>query len=144
MNTHKKTISYHDFSQGAIAELLMESMDHLCMYATEFGYQQSGDFPSRETLAASLGDSSHCMNKRLIKGHFFLQRKLSLRSANRFLHFICVKLLNYDSEQEIPRIDYSEKEAAIKIARTAWVKARDEAEELRLAYAKEKADFYKS
>lgn len=144
MKTQNKTISYHDFSDIAIADLLMESMDQLRAYSTASGYQSGGDFPTREALLESIGNSSHCMNKRLIKGHFFLRRKLSMRSANRFLHFICVKLLEYGSDQVVPRIDYSEKEAAIKAARRAWVKARDTAEELRLAYTNEKSDFYKS
>lgn len=144
MNIHQNTTPYRNYSQDKIIELLLESIDQLCVYATESGYRQSGDFPSYEALAASLPDCSHCMNKRLIKGHFFLKRRLSIRSANRFLHFICVKLLDYGSDQTVPRIDYSEQETAIKTARIAWVKARDEAEQLRLVYAREKGDFYKS
>lgn len=143
MKTQKTSLSYHAFSPSAIAERLMDSMDLISAFAAEAGYQHNGDFPGHDALLAALQDCSHNMKKRLVKWHFSLRRKLSVRSANRFLHFVCVKLLDYGSEDELPRIDFSVQELAIQSARAAWVQARDEAEALRLAYATEKGDFYK-
>lgn len=144
MNTQKTHINYSDFSSDAIADLLLQSIASVREFAAEKGYPESGDFPDHRALTAALSDTSQSMDKRLIKGHFRLKRKLSMRSANRFLHQICAKLLEYGTEKKIPRIDYSEKETAIKASRAAWVKARDEAEALRLAYVEEKGDYYRS
>lgn len=143
MNTRKTSISYHDFSHSAIADMLMDSIAVVRADAIASGHQLRGDFPSREAFTAPLSDSSHSVNKRLLKWHFRLKRKLSLRSSNQFLHFICVRWLKYGHDQKLPQVDYSEKETAIKAARAAWVKARDEAEALRLAYVEEKGDYYK-
>lgn len=143
MNTQKTSISYRSLDSEAIAELLIESMASIQAFASESGYLTSGQFPDIGTLSAWLWDTSQAQDKRLVKWHFRLERKLSMRTANRFLHVLCKKLLEYDSEQQVPRIDYSEKETAIKASRAAWVKARNEAEAFRLAYVEEKGDFYK-
>lgn len=143
MNTQKNKIQYANYTSSEIGEMLLESIAEAQAFATASGYRQNGDFPSRAAFELPLQDVSFSMNKRLIKQHFHLKRKLSMRSANRFLHFIAVKLLAYGPELKVPRIEYSEKESAIKASRAAWVKARNEAEALRLAYVQEKGDFYK-
>lgn len=144
MNTQNKTITFRACSYSEIADMAMESISDLHAYVKARGYQLSGDLPKRETLIASLQDSSYSKRKHLIKAHFSLRRKCTMRSANRFFHLLCVKVLAYHSEEQVPRIDYSEKENGIRSARADWVKARDEAEALRLAYTTEKGDFYKT
>jgi hypothetical protein len=143
MNTQNRSVNYRDYKPEAIADLLMESLVDSLAFAERVGYRINGDLPEREAILDHLLDTSQSQNKRLIKWHFRLKRKLSMRSANRFLHAVCVKLLAYDADVDVARIDYSEREAAIKAARKAWVKARDEAETLRLAYVEEKGDFYR-
>jgi hypothetical protein len=81
--------------------------------------------------------------KRLLKRAERLQKKTNLRIANQFLDLLCVRLLAYGPDVQVARVDISEKEAAIESARRAWVKARSEAEALRLAYVAEKGDFYR-
>lgn len=70
-----------------------------------------------------------------------IHKRVSMPIANSFLHFLFKKIYKLDFA---PSIEYSEKEIKIKEARKAWVKARNEAEKLRLAYKQEKGDFYKS
>lgn len=52
-----------------------------------------------------------------------------------------MRLLAYGPEAQVARVDVSEQEAAIRAARQAWLKARNEAEAKRLAYVAEKGDF---
>ena len=143
MNIQKSAIRYSDFSSAEIAAMLMESLAAIRAYATGARYRQNGDFPRQEVLENGLSDASNSMKKRLLKLHFQLKRKLSMRAANLLLHRVTAKLLKDDPAQKHPRIEYSEKEAAIRSSRAAWVKARKDAEALRLAYVQEKGEFYK-
>ncbi|MBL0015875.1 MAG: hypothetical protein IPP17_05390 [Bacteroidetes bacterium] len=54
-----------------------------------------------------------------------------------------MRLLAYGPEAQVARVEVSEQEAAIREARQAWLKARNEAEAKRLAYVAEKGDFYR-
>ena len=69
-----------------------------------------------------------------------LDKHVSLRNANKFLHFLFKTIYKIESA---PSIEISEKEVLIQSARKAWKKAQAEAEKLRLVYRKEKGDFYK-
>ena len=81
--------------------------------------------------------------KRLLQRAERLQKKINLRMANQFLHLLCTRLLPNGHDSQVARLEISDKEAAIKLARHAWLKARAEAEVLRLGYLAEKGDFYK-
>jgi hypothetical protein len=145
MNTIKKNnFSYGDFLPCDIAALMQGSLDMLHAFAERAGYQIHGDLPDLKALEDQLRQASASLRKKAVKWHFRLKRRCTLRGANVFLHDLCRKLLEYGPEQAVPRIDYSEKELAIKATRRAWVAARDEAERLRLAYVEEKGDFYKA
>ena len=69
-----------------------------------------------------------------------LDRKMSLRNANRFLHFLFKKIYKLD---EAPKIELPEKELKIQAAKKVWKEAAKKAEELRLVYKTEKGDYYK-
>ena len=69
-----------------------------------------------------------------------LDKNISLRNANQFLHFLFRKIYNIEAA---PSVLLSEKEIAIQVARKAWKKSWAETEKLRLAYRTEKGDFYK-
>ena len=83
------------------------------------------------------------LRKRLLKRAEQVHKKTNLRIANQFLHLLCVRLLAYGPDAQVARVNLSERETAIQAARKAWVKARNEAEALRLAYLVEKGDFYR-
>lgn len=143
MNTQKSVLRYSDFSNEAIAAMLLESFSSITAYANAKNYRQTGQFPSPQALETAMGNASKSMKKQLVKFHFRLQNKLAMRSANLFMHSVAVKLLRHEPTEKVARLSYSEKEAAIKASRAAWVKAREDAEALRLAYIQEKGDFYK-
>lgn len=69
-----------------------------------------------------------------------LEKKVNISTANKFLHFLFKKIYKLEKS---PKILLSEKEFKIQDARKAWKYAAAEAEKLRVAYRKEKGDFYK-
>lgn len=69
-----------------------------------------------------------------------LNKHMSHSGANCFLHFLFKKIYDLDFS---PSVELSKKEIKIQQARKAWVRARNEAEKLRVAYRVEKGDFYK-
>lgn len=70
-----------------------------------------------------------------------LDKHISLRSANMFLHFLFKHIYKTDT---FPSIELSEREIKIQQARKEWKKSSAETEKLRLAYRKEKGDFFKT
>ena len=69
-----------------------------------------------------------------------LDRKVSHRLANLFLHFLFKRVYKLDTA---PSVELSEKEIKIQSLRKSWKKAFAESEKLRLEYKAEKGDFYK-
>ena len=65
--------------------------------------------------------------------------KPTMRTANIFLH----KLSKYNA-QPLVKLEYSEKEKAIKKSREEWKDAYKKALELKSKYVTEKGSFYKS
>jgi hypothetical protein len=142
MFTKRHTYCYRTCDQVWITNLLMQGIICTQDYAARNGYRLIGDLPSEEALHAGVARATQTQRKRLIKQAESLKKRPGLRTGNQFLHSLCTKLLAYAAPLHIAHITYSEKETAIQVARKAWVKARDQAEALRLAYLTEKGNFY--
>jgi hypothetical protein len=143
MITKKHPYTYRNCDAKMITNLLVQGIAQVEQYAQTQGYRQSGDMPTAQALHAGAQVATQSLRKRLLKYVERLHKKTNLRIANQFLHLLCTRLLTYGPDAQVARVDISEKEAAIQSARKAWVKARTEAEALRLAYVAEKGDFYK-
>ena len=78
--------------------------------------------------------------KKLKRSINAFRKKLSLRSANRFYHFLFKKVMKSDVRISII---YSEKQLQIIKKREKYVKARNEMMKLYNDYKQEKGDFYK-
>ena len=135
--------TYRTCDATTITDRLMQAIAHVQAHAQTRGYRQTGNFPTAAALHAGVQAATQTLRKRLLKRAERLQQKTNLRSANQFLHLVCIRLLAYGPEAQVARMDVSEQEAAIRAARQAWLKARSEAEAKRLAYVAEKGDFYR-
>ncbi len=138
--THPYT--YRNCDLKTITDMLMQGIAQVHLYAQAQGYRQLGEMPTAQVLHAGVAAATPTLRKRLLKRAERLQKKTNLRMANQFLHLLCARLLAYRPDTQVARVAVSEKEAAIQMARKAWVKARTEAEALRLAFVAEKGDFY--
>ncbi len=143
MITKTHPYTYRHCDPKMIADMLLQCIAQVQQYAQTQGYRQSGDLPSAQALHAALQSATPTLRKRLLKRAERLHTKPQLRMANQFLHLLCTCLLAYGPDAQVARVELSEKEPAIRSARKAWLKARNEAEALRLAYLAEKGDFYK-
>jgi len=112
------------------------AIDTVKNFANEKGFRILGDFKT-----GTLSFSSKNKEKVLAKYLWKISKKPSMACANRFLHFLYKKVYGFD---QAPRIEFSEKEIAIKSARRQWKDAARLADELRLKYREEKGNFYKS
>ena len=142
MTTKTHAYTYRNCDARAITDRLMQGIAEVQDYARAQGYTQSGDMPTSQALEAGLQAATQTLRKRLLKRAEQVHKKTNLRRANEFLRLLCVLLLAYGPDAQVARVNLTEKEAAIQAARKAWVKARNEAEALRLAYLAEKGDFY--
>jgi hypothetical protein len=112
------------------------AIDAIKNFANERGFQVLGDFNHGE-LKFSSKNREKVVSRYLWK----ISTGPSMASANRFLHFLYKKIYGFD---QAPRVDFSQKELAIKAARKKWKEAARLAEELRVKYREEKGDFYKN
>jgi hypothetical protein len=69
-----------------------------------------------------------------------INNRISLKTINRFLHFLYKKIYK---EAEAPKVLISEKETKIQDARKAWKKIQAESVKLEKIYKEEKGNFYK-
>lgn len=113
-------------------------------YAESKGYRITGELKMPTNLIG-INKSLHFdsgRQKKVLRNYINrLDKNVNLPTANKFLHFLFKKIYKLDTA---PSIDLSEREVKIQAARKAWKKAFAESEKLRLAYRKEKGDFYKS
>jgi hypothetical protein len=143
MKTKIHPTTYRISDATTITDRLMQAIAQVQEHAQTCGYRQTGDIPTAAALHAGVQVATQTLRKRLLKRAERLQKKTNLRSSNQFLHLVCVRLLAYGPDVQVARVDVSEQEAVIRAARQAWLKARSEAEVLRLAYVAEKGDFYR-
>jgi hypothetical protein len=143
MKTKIHPTTYRTCDAATITDRLLKAIAQVREHAQAHGYRQTGVLPSASALHAGVKAATQTLRKRLLKRAERLQKKTNLRICNQFLHLVCVRLLAYGPEAQVARVEVSEQEAAIQKSRQAWLKARSEAEDLRLAYVAEKGDFYR-
>lgn len=115
----------------------------ISQYADAKGYRIIGDMKLPTNLLGlnkSLAFESNRQKKLLRSLMTRLDKKVTMRLANLFLHFLFRKVYKLD---KAPYVELSEKELKIQSLRKSWKKAFAESEKLRLEYRKEKGDFYK-
>jgi len=129
----------------ANTENVQATFEKIKKYADEKGYRLVGELKLPTNLIGitkSMTFDSGKQKKVLRNYINRLDKHVTMGNANRFLHFLFKKVYKIDTSNA-PSMEYSEKETKIREARRAWVKARTEAEKLRVVYRKEKGDFYK-
>jgi hypothetical protein len=107
-------------------------------YSLSKGYQITGDI--NIIIPDNIQFESKSKEKVLRKYLWKVTNFPTMDQSNRFLHFLCKKILKFG---ESPKVQFSEKELAIKKAKVSWKKAKEESDRLLLEYKKEKGDFYK-
>ena len=114
-------------------------------YASEKGYRVIGDLSLPKNLLGIKKSPKFESKSQLKKVRNYLtklDKGITLERCNRFLHMLFKHV--YESDKPAPRVDYSEKECAIKAARKVWKKADAEALKLLKEYKEVKGDFYKT
>lgn len=121
---------------------ITEFITKLKRYIEFMDYQVSGDvdFKELENLKDRILNLSQNQRKKLRNFLLKAEYRMSLRSINRFLHFLYKNVLQSDKRV---RIKPSIKEEEIQMRRKEWVDARNKAEMALFIYKKSKGDFYK-
>jgi len=112
-------------------------------FATQKNYQIKGELKAPTNLLGLTKDLQFDSKKKekVLKRYLtHLDKRLSFKQINLFLHFLYKKIYKLDSS---PYIDLPEKELKIQEARKAWKAAALKAEELHSLYKVEKGDYYK-
>jgi hypothetical protein len=120
-----------------------EAISAIAEFAKQNEYQIKGELkmPTNMFGMTKSLEFESLSKKKVLRDYLTrLNRKMSLRNANRFLHFLFKKIYKLD---EAPKVDLSEKEVKIQAAKKVWKETAKAAELLRLAYVTEKGDYYK-
>jgi len=123
-----------------------KAFDAIRKFAEENGYQLKGELKMPTNMLGVKKDPKFVsMSQEKVVKHFLtrLDRKVTMREANKFLHFLHKNIEPFSATKEKPYIDYPEQMLKIWRYRTTWKKAQEEAEKLRLAYKIEKGDYFK-
>ncbi len=123
------------------------TIEKIKLFASENNYQIKTPFPDPTNIIGSIFKKGLALRfeskslQKVCRNHLTrVDKKIGLRTVNKFLHFLYKTIYKTDAA---PHLDYSEKELKIKALKKSLNKARAEAEKLRLEYKKEKGDFYK-
>lgn len=102
-------------------------------------YRIDGDINIYKNAPISTKNLSKNQIKKVNKYLNSLEKKMTMRKVNSFLH------LFYKTFEPIEKVQIrkSEKEEEIQRKRKEWLKLRDEAEKALLEYKNEKGDYYK-
>ena len=122
---------------------IAKAINSIVEFAKEKDYQIKGDLKApTNTLGFDKKLSFDSKKKKKVLKSYLtrLDKKLSLKQSNRFLHFLYRKVYKVDSS---PCLDLPEKELKIQKARKEWKEAALKAEKLQLIYKTEKGDYYK-
>lgn len=126
-----------------------DTIEKIKKYAEEKGYQIKGDFKKEGLIDKTLsffGNSEirfDSKSKSKVCRDYLtrIDKKICLRISNKFLHFLYKKV--YKITENVPCLEYSEKELKIKESRKLWKIAQLQADILMKQYKLEKGDFYK-
>lgn len=123
---------------NATKQNIEKAIKSIEQYALAKGYQITGN--TNLVIPDNIIFESKSKEKVLRKYLWKVTTYPTMDQSNRFFHFLCKKILKLT---ESPKVQFSEKELAIKMAKLSWKKAKAESDRLLLEYKKEKGDFYK-
>jgi len=103
-------------------------------------YQINGDIDNIDELNYMISDLSLNKKKKLRNYILSINKKKSLKTINKFLHFLLKVVLKSDDRVNIK---ISMKEQLIQSNRKNWLVQRQKSDELLLKYKESKSDFYK-
>lgn len=112
-------------------------------YADQKGYRIIGDLKTPTTILGFKKSPSFDSKNQMKVVRYYINRldkKVGMRMANQFLHFLFKKIYKLDCT---PSVDLSEKEVKIQSARKKWKQLQADCEKARIEYRSEKGDFYK-
>lgn len=139
------TIANHINVSNITFDLLQKSFEKIDAFVKENDYQfkdrKGLDNITESVFNAAYANLSNKKRKKLAKYLWALHnRPMTLAGANRFLHFLLVKIMKSDLRV---RIIKSEKELAIEAKRKAYKEALEKVKVAYADYKTEKGDFYK-
>lgn len=119
-----------------------EFVTKLKRYVEFMDYQVTGDvnFDELTDFKGRIADLSLSQKKKLRNNLISANHKMTLRTINRFLHFLYKAVLKTDKRI---RIKPSVKDEEIQMKRKEWVESRNKAQVALFLYKKTKGDFYK-
>jgi hypothetical protein len=132
-----------------------KAFDAIKKFAAENGYQLKGELKMPTNMLGVKKDLKFASKKQEKRVKHYLTRLeqgVTMRTANRFLHYLFNNVDPFNTVGvmpannnpiQAPYLEYPEKELRIWAAKKAWKKAQTEAERLRLAYRAEKGDYFK-
>ena len=129
----------------ATPENIDKAITNIVEFAREKGYQIKGEFNRgtfRTLIESFVGIKFKSSGQEKKLRHYLtrLNKKITLRQSNMFLHFLYKGVYELD---KAPHVDYSDKELKIKEARKLWKETQKKADELLKIYKAEKGNFYK-
>jgi len=144
METMENTMTKTNFTMTTdnFKEGINEFLTKLKRYADFMDYQVTGDinFDELKDLKGAIGNLSLSQKKKLRNNLISADHKMTLRTINRFLHFLYKAVLKSDVRV---RVKPSVQDEEIQMKRKEWVTARDKAQVALFLYKKTKGDFYK-
>lgn len=136
MKTLEKNV--YAYTESELKERMSNTIDEIKKWSNYMGYRIVGDIDNLKTNRIPVGNLSKSQLKKINQMMLILEKKMTLRNVNLFLHLI-TKLFTWEKVQ----IKVSEKEEAIQKARKEWKKSQAESEKLLQIYKQEKGNFYK-
>jgi len=139
------TVKNYVYNTSELKKYIIVTIENIEKWAKDNNYRLKGDFNSfKISLMGNEKFITISKNKRkkINQYIFSLERKITMRNANSFLHFI-YKTMNNNEPNSSIKIIISEKEEKIQMLRKQWLKMRNESDILLKSYKDEKGDFYK-
>ncbi len=139
------TVKNYVYNTSELKKYIIVTIENIEKWAKDNNYRLKGDFNSfKISLMGNEKFITISKNKRkkINQYIFSLERKITMRNANSFLHFI-YKTMNNNEPNSSIKIIISEKEEKIQMLRKQWLKMRNESDNLLKSYKDEKGDFYK-
>jgi len=139
------TVKNYVYNTSELKKYIIVTIENIEKWAKDNNYRLKGDFNSfKISLMGNEKFITISKNKRkkINQYIFSLERKITMRNANSFLHFI-YKTMNNNEPNSSIKIIISEKEEKIQMLRKQWLRMRNESDNLLKSYKDEKGDFYK-
>ena len=137
METLEKTI--YVYKEKELKEKINKILDKIEIWVKMMDYRIVGDINNYEKMKISTKNLSKTQLKKINKYLIGLNKKMTMRKVNSFLH------LFYETFEPVKKVQIkkSKKEEEIQRKRKEWLKLRNEAEKSLLEYKNKKGDYYK-